>query len=112
MDSLWFFLILLAIGVFITAYLFLALSKEEQKQKVYQWLIRAVLLAEREYGGKTGKLKLRDVYAQFVATWPKVANWMSFNTFSDLVDLALVEMHNMIEDNPAIQAFVEGGKTV
>lgn len=109
MEHVIFFVGFAVVAAFIMLYLFFNLNREEQKQKVVEWLVDAVTTAEKTYGGKTGRLKLRAVYAEFVKAWPQVAKWLSFATFSKLVDLALVEMHDMIDNNAAIKAFVEGG---
>lgn len=92
----------------IAVYHFFKLPNSEQLDKVREWLLGAVTAAERELGGGTGQLKLRQVYDLFVARFPWLAKTVSFNTFSDLVDEALVEMRRMLKSNEAVQAYVEG----
>ncbi len=103
------FFILLMISIIIAVALYISLKKEEQKKKVLEWLKGAVTLAEQTYGGGTGAIKLRVVYADFVKTWPQIAEWMPFSVFSDLVDIALEGMKTMIDKNPAVKALVKGG---
>lgn len=81
---------------------------EEQLDKVREWLLWAVTEAERELGGGTGQLKLRQVYDLFVTRFGWLAKVVSFDTFSDLVDEALVDMRDMLAKNEAVAAHVEG----
>lgn len=73
-----------------------------------EWLLYAVTEAERELGGGTGKLKLRQVYDLFVTRFPWLAKIVSFETFSGLVDDALDEMREMLKNNNAVKELVEG----
>lgn len=66
----------------------------EQVAKVKEWLLVAVLEAERQFGSGTGKLKLRSVYDLFVARFPWIAKIVSFDTFASWVDEAL----DIVED--------------
>lgn len=83
------------------------LPTADQLDKVREWLLWAVTEAERELGGGTGQLKLRAVYDMFVQRFPSLARVIEFNTFSDLVDDALVEMREMLNKNDAVKAIVE-----
>lgn len=76
--------------------------------KVREWLLYAVTLAEKEYGTGTGQIKLRAVYDMFIAKYPKLSFFVSFETFSGWVDIALDKMRIMIEQNPAANALVKG----
>lgn len=80
----------------------------EQIKKVKEWLLYAVTLAEKELGGGTGALKLRQVYDQFVVKFPWLAKIISFDKFSKLVDESLDEMNHLLTTNNKIQEFVEG----
>lgn len=107
----WFIIVAaLAVGACagIAIFHYFKLPTEEQLDKVREWLLWAVTEAEKELGGGTGQLKLRQVYDMFVARFGWVAKAISFQTFSDLVDDALVEMRDMLEKNEAVQAHVEG----
>lgn len=79
-----------------------------QKNSVQDWLVYAVTLAEKMYGGGTGKLKLREVYNNFIKTFPHFSALISFETFSEWVDIALKQMRRMIETNGDIKDIVEG----
>ena len=56
--------VLAAAGV--AVYRFVGLPTEAQLDKVREWLLWAVTEAEKELGGGTGALKLRQVYDLFV----------------------------------------------
>ena len=100
--------IAIVLGV-IYAYRFVKLPPEQQLDKVQQWLLWAVVSAERELGGGTGELKLRSVYDLFVARFPWLAKLISFECFADMVDDALDEMETLLTENKDIHAFVTGG---
>lgn len=61
-----------------------------------------------ELGSGTGKLKLRQVYDQFVERFPTLALVISFQTFAEMVADALVEMREMLAKNENIAALVNG----
>ena len=84
------------------------LPTEAQLAKVKEWLLWAVTEAEKDLGGGTGKLKLRQVYDLFVTRFPWLAKLVSFELFSDMVDEALEQMREMLDTNEAVKAFVEG----
>lgn len=92
----------------IAVYRYFKLPSEEQIEKVRNWLLWAVTEAERELGGGTGKLKLRQVYDLFVSRFPWLAPVISFQRFAELVDDALDEMRKLLKDNRAVQAHVSG----
>lgn len=87
---------------------FVGLPTDAQLSKVREWLLWAVTEAEKDLGGGTGKLKLRQVYDLFVQRFPWLAKAVSFELFSSLVDEALEEMREMLKTNEAAKAFVEG----
>ena len=93
----------------VTVYRYFNLPSDAQLAKVREWLLWAVTEAEKELGGGTGKLKLRQVYDLFVTRFPWLAKIVSFELFSDMVDDALDEMREMLQNNKAVQQLVEGG---
>lgn len=76
--------------------------RKEQLAKVKEWLLLAVMKAEKKFGEDTGVLKLRVVYDLFVTKFPWIAKVLTFDRFSALVDEALDEMRKLLEANPAI----------
>ena len=74
--------------------------------KVREWMLYAVTEAERELGVGTGQLKLRKVYDKFLTKFPKLSIFISFETFSSWVDIALDKMREMIEKNAAMQNLI------
>lgn len=80
---------------------------KSQIAKVKEWLLYAVTMAESEFGGGTGTIKLRYVYDLFVGKFPWLAKMISFEMFSGLVDEALVDMKKMLQTNEAAKMLVE-----
>ena len=66
------------------------------------WLVWAVTEAERLFGSKTGKLKLRYAYELAIERFPMIAKFIPFAMFSKMVDGALDIMRDMIENNKNI----------
>lgn len=93
----------------VAIYRYFGLPSDAQLAKVREWLLWAVTEAEKELGGGTGKLKLRQVYDLFVTRFPWLAKVVSFELFSDMVDDTLDEMREMLQNNKAVQQLVEGG---
>lgn len=52
------------------------------KGSVVEWLVAICADAETLYGDGTGYLKLRYVYNAFLATFPVISKYISFDTFS------------------------------
>lgn len=89
---------------------FFSRPSKEQVNAIKKWLLFAVMEAERQMGGGTGQLKLRNVYDMFVGKFPAVAMVISFDTFSSWVDEALDEMKEMLKENDKVTAYVEGSE--
>ena len=100
---------LIVIGIF-SIYKFIQLGKEQQLDKIQEWLLFAVTQAEKELGNNTGQLKLRMVYGQFIDKFKILAMLITFEEFSDMVDNALDTMRNMLSSNEAVKQLVEGEK--
>lgn len=79
-----------------------------QRAKVREWLLWAVTEAERELGGGTGQLKLRQVYDWFVGKFQLVSAIVPFAVFSAWVDTALETMRGMLQ-NAAVANYIDGG---
>lgn len=77
-------------------------TKEEQIKSIKEWLVYACLKAEKEYGSKTGQIKLRYVYGLFVDKFSWIAKIISFEVFSGYVNESLVYMRNILESNKAV----------
>lgn len=107
----WYVWLALACVVIMAAlilYRFFKLPTAEQLDNVREWLLFAVTQAEAELGSGTGRLKLRLVYDQFLTRFPALALMVSFQTFSEMVDDALVEMRKMLAENEIVAALVIG----
>ena len=105
------FLIIVLIAYITTSFVYVRkmymMPSDEQLKKVRQWLLWAVVAAEKELGAKTGQLKLRYVYDLFITKFPLLVDIISFTQFSLLVDEALEQMRHLIETNDSIKAYTE-----
>ena len=102
-------LIYLAALVVIAVVMLIAAVKVFGEQKVRNWLVWAVGKAEQEFGSGTGQLKLRSVYNQFIARFPKLSTFITFKRFSALVDEALGILSDMLK-NGKIANIIEKGE--
>lgn len=97
--------VMVAVGI-VLAVRFFKKPSSEQVAKVKEWLLMAVLEAEKQFGSGTGKLKLRSVYDLFVARFPWIAKIVSFETFAQWVDEALDTVEQWLTED-AIAEYVE-----
>ena len=107
----WYIILALAAVLGVAAwyvYRYFNLPSEAQLAKVRELLLWAVTEAEKELGGGTGKLKLRQVYDLFVTRFPWLARIVPFDLFSSMVDDALEDMREMLKTNQAVKAHVSG----
>lgn len=97
-------IIIAAICLFIVW--FLKLGKERQLKVITEWLLLAVVKAEKELGDGTGQIKLRFVYDLFIDKFRFASMFISFNQFSILVDSALVIMREMVSNNNQVKSYI------
>lgn len=76
------------------------------KGSVVEWLVAICADAETLYGDGTGYLKLRYVYNAFLATFPVISKYISFDTFSQWVDVALEKLKAKLSANEKLNAIV------
>ncbi len=80
----------------------------QQIQMISEWLLLAVVQAEKELGEKTGEIKLRYVYDKFLQRFGKVAMFITFEQFSGMVDIALDKMKAILSDNKQLTSYIKG----
>ena len=105
----WYILVACAAAVAVIIYLvmkFFKLPRASQIAKVKEWLLYAVTEAEKVLGSGTGQLKLRYVYDMFITKFPYLVQFVSFETFSKLVDEVLVKFKDMFKSNVAVKQYV------
>lgn len=78
----------------------------EQLVQVKEWLLLIVLEAERLFGSQMGKIKLRYAYDKFIEKFGYLSRLISFEKFSELVDVALAEMKELLKSNKRMQEYV------
>lgn len=88
-------------------YQFLKLEKDKQLEIVKEWLLLAVVEAEKKLGGGTGQIKLRYVYDMFIEKFKFLALMITFEQFSIMVDMALDKMRLMLSSNEKLKDYVE-----
>lgn len=93
-------------GLGCAIYWFFNLEKEKQIQILKEWLILAVIQAEKELGDGTGQVKLRYVYDMFIDKFKFLAQIITFEQFSSYVDEALVIMKDMINNNKNVVEYI------
>ena len=111
----WYIILIGIIALVVIGYIVYKFMKEPratQINKIKEWLLFAVTEAERELGSGTGQLKLRYVYDMFVAKFPYIVKFVSFEFFSHLVDEVLVKFKEIFKTNSAVQAYVSSNTDV
>ena len=88
-------------------YQFIKLEKDKQLEIVKEWLLLAVVEAEKNLGGGTGQIKLRYVYDMFIEKFKFLALMITFEQFSVMVDMALDKMRLMLSSNEKLKDYVE-----
>ena len=101
---------LLGGGVIMFIITFLRMGQQQQMKMISEWLLLAVVQAEKELGGGTGEIKLRYVYDKFIQKFGKMAMIISFEQFSNMVDVALDKMRDMLSSNTQLANYVNNGK--
>lgn len=109
----WFLIVFALVAIiFVTCSIirFIHMPTSKQIENLMEWLKIAVVEAEKQFQSGTGQLKLRAVYESAVIAFPWIAKYMTFEKFSQLVDIALVWMREQIEQNEKIREYIEGNE--
>ena len=99
-------ILIVAILICILVVGFLKLGRDKQIKIISEWLLLAVIKAEKELGDGTGQVKLRYVYDLFIDKFKFASMFISFNKFSLLVDAALVIMREMVSNNNQVKNYI------
>lgn len=110
-SNWWLILIGLSIiaGLVRAVYTYIKTPSKEQLNSVREWLLYAVAAAEKELGSGTGQLKLRYVYNMFIVRFPFIAKVLPFTVFCTMVDEALDNFKEMLDDNKTVNKYVGYG---
>lgn len=87
-------------------------SVQGQIDQVKEWLLYAVMAAEKELGSGTGAIKLRYVYDMFITKFPLMVALIPFSTFSAFVDEALDKFKDLLATSPQLQLYVQQQEAV
>ena len=109
MEYWWLVIVILAILVIAFMFLitYINLPNSKKAKKVKEWLLFAVVQAEKELGSGTGQLKLRYVYNLALSKFPIFIKLIPFELFSNFVDEALQQLENLIEDSEGVKKYIE-----
>lgn len=109
MEYWWLAIAILAIIIIAVIFLitYIKLPNSKKAKKVKEWLLFAVVQAEKELGSGTGQLKLRYVYNLALSKFPIFIKLIPFELFSNFVDGALQQLKNIIEDNEGVKEYME-----
>lgn len=99
----WGFLLILLMAI--VGLVKLALGQTESAKF---WLLKAVMDAEREFGSKTGRIKLLNAYEWFMTHYPFLRSFVSVELFDSWVKTALEEMERLAKSNAKIDAYIHG----
>lgn len=100
-------IVVITILISVLGYGFFKLGKDKQIKIITEWLLLAVIKAEKELGSGTGQVKLRYVYDLFLDKFKFASMFISFVQFSGLVDIALVTMKTMMSNNDQVKDYIE-----
>lgn len=101
----WSYLLLSA--VVLTAFVYAIYVKRANAK---EWLKWAVSQAEMYLGTGTGQLKLRMVYDLFTKQFPWFSTFVTFSTFSEWVNEALIWLNKQINTNNDASVIITGKK--
>lgn len=73
-----------------------------------EWLMFAVIEAEKAYKSGTGAIKLRYVYDLAITKFKWIPRLLTFDMFSKMVDDALEWMRVQLESNKNVKDYVDG----
>ena len=109
MEYWWLAIAILAILIiaFMSLITYINLPNSKKATKVKEWLLFAVVQAEKELGSGTGQLKLRYVYNLALSKFPVFIKLIPFELFSSFVDGALQQLGNLIENSEGVKKYME-----
>ena len=105
----WLLIIIVAVGAVmaVAIHKFIKTPTSEQMKQVQEWLLYAVIEAEKALGSGTGQVKLRYVYDMFILRFGALAKIISFEAFSLMVDETLDKFREMLANNTAVVNYIE-----
>lgn len=77
-----------------------------EKKTVKEWLFLAVTEAEKALGSKMGRMKLAQVFNEFIKAFPIFSKFIKVGTFTKWVDLALEQMREYLQSNKNAKDYV------
>lgn len=108
MDDFYLFVGLAALIciAFYCIYKFAKQPTKTQIENIKEWLVELCIEAEQALGSGTGVLKLRRVYSKVITVYPEIGIFVTFNTFSSWVDVALETAQHIMNTNDNVKSMV------
>ena len=64
-------------------------------------------MAEAHLGSNTGQMKMKETYDMFLAKFPALAQQISYETYKNIAEQALLELKEMLKTNPNTQNVID-----
>ena len=92
--------------IIIAILLIIVIGYSLKKKNFREWLLFAVIEAEKALGSKTGQIKLRYVYDLAMSRYPIFAKLIPFTIFEKLVNEALDTFKDILANNEQLQSYI------
>ena len=98
--------IIIVIGLIIySGFKFLSQPTSKQKERIRTILLNLVIMAEKEFGSKSGKLKFSVVYSELISKLSYL-KYVPLSVVESLIEESLTEMRHLLETNPKVAEIV------
>lgn len=84
----------------------------KDKKNLKNTLLYLCTEAEKQYGSKTGQIKLSYTWDQACQAFPFLTKFLTFDMFSKMVDKCLVNFKNMVISNEKVAEYVGAEKKI
>lgn len=78
----------------------------KDKKNLKNTLLYLCTEAEKQYGSKTGQIKLSYTWDQACRAFPFLTKFLTFDMFSKMVDKCLANFKNMVASNERVAEYV------
>lgn len=93
--------------IVIAILLIIVIGYSLKKKSFREWLLFAVMEAEKALGSKTGQIKLRYVYDLAMSRYPIFSKLIPFTTFEKLVNEVLDTFKDILANNEQLQSYID-----
>lgn len=82
----------------------------KDKKNLKNMLLYLCTEAEKQYGSKTGQIKLAYTWSEACKAFPYLTKFLTFDMFSKMVDKCLDNFKNMVASNERVAEYVGAEK--